>query len=622
MSGSAPLRRTRFGPIGVDVSRSLGDVTYLRSPYPLGVYPRTLTERLLHWARLVPDRTCIAGRDRAGHWRVLDYAASLRHVRSIGQALLDRKLSENRPVVILSENDVEHGLLALAAMHVGVLFAPVSPAYSLVSSDFSRLRHILSLLKPGLVFAADGRRYARAIAATVPADVELIVAGEAPEGRRATPFATLERTEATEAVERAYENVGPDTVAKILFTSGSTSHPKGVINTQRMLCSNQQMILQTLAFLGDTPPVLLDWSPWHHTAGGNHNFGLVIYNGGSLYIDDGKPGLGEIDKTVRNLREIAPTFYFNVPKGYEDLIPYLRREPALRQKFFSRLSMLLYAGAGMSQNVWDALEELAAETCGERVPLITALGSTETAPFALCGNWDTGGRAGVIGLPAPGLEAKLVPNGEKIEIRVRGPNITPGYLHEEALTREAFDEEGYYRMGDAVKFVESADPKKGLLFDGRIAEDFKLSTGTWVNVGALRAKVILEGAPYVRDVVIAGHDRDCIAVLVFPNLAACREFCSGAPDSEVFGNRFVRACFETLLKRLVADSTGSSNRVARMILLEAPPSIDAHEITDKGSINQSAVLKNRADLVEELYRRPLSPKVIAVGAEGGTRAAA
>jgi feruloyl-CoA synthase len=284
--------------------------------------------------------------------------------------------------------------------------------------------------------------------------------------------------------------------------------------------------------------------------------------------------------------------------------------------------MLLYAGAGMSQNVWDALEQLAAETCGERVPLITALGSTETAPFALCGNWDTGGRAGVVGLPAPGLEAKLVPNGEKIEIRLRGSNITPGYLREEALTREAFDEEGYYRMGDAVKFVDSENPMKGLLFDGRISEDFKLSTGTWVNVGTLRAKVILEGAPYVRDVVIAGHDRDEIAVLIVPNLAACRELCRGAPDSEILGDGSVRACFENLLERLAAGSTGSSNRIARMILLESPPSIDAHEITDKGSINQSAVLKNRADLIEELYRERPSSKVIATGADGGTRAAA
>jgi feruloyl-CoA synthase len=618
---SAPFRRTHFGPIGVDVSKAPGGVTYLRSPHPLGPYPRTLTERLVHWARLAPDRVCIAGRTRTGNWRKLDYATTLRLVRSIGQALLDRGLSQNRPVVILSENDVDHGLLSLAALYVGALFAPVSPAYSLVSADFGRLRHILALLKPGLVFAADGRRYARAIAAAVPAGTELVVTGEAPEGRAATPFAELEQTDPTAAADRAHENVGPDTVAKILFTSGSTSHPKGVINTQRMLCSNQQMILQTLAFLGDTPPVLLDWSPWHHTAGGNHNFGLVIYNGGSLYVDDGKPGPGEIEKTVRNLREIAPTFYFNVPKGYEDLIPYLRREPALREKFFSRLSMLLYAGAGMSQNVWDALERLAAETCGERIPLITALGSTETAPFALCGNWDTGGRAGVVGLPAPGLEAKLVPNGEKIELRVRGPNVTPGYMHEAALTRNAFDEEGFYRMGDAVKFADSADAMKGLVFDGRISEDFKLSTGTWVNVGALRAKVILEGAPYVRDVVIAGHDRDFIAALVFPNLAACREICGGT-DPEVLGDARIRARFEELLARLIAGSTGSSNRVVRMVVLESPPSIDAHEITDKGSINQSAVLKNRADLVEELYRERPPPKVIAAGAAGGAREAA
>ncbi|MGC2518644.1 MAG: feruloyl-CoA synthase [Burkholderiales bacterium] len=621
----APFRQVHFGPIGATVSKTSGGIAYLRSPYPLGAYPRTLTERLAHWARESPGRIYIAGRDHNDRWRELDYAQTLRLVRSIGQALLNRGLSADRPVVILSGNDIEHALLANAAMHVGVLYAPVSPAYSLVSSDFARLRHILGLLKPGLVFAADGVEYGRAIAAAVPPDTELVVSDRAPKGRRATQFGELEGATATGAVERAYERVGPDTVAKILFTSGSTAYPKGVINTQRMLCCNQQMILQTLAFLGDTPPVLLDWSPWHHTAGGNHNFGMAIYNGGSLYIDDGKPIPGGIEKTIRNLREIAPTFYFNVPKGYEEIIPYFRREPALRQKFFSRLSMLLYAGAAMSQHVWDALEQLAVETCGERIPLVTGLGSTETAPFALCGNWDAGGRSGVIGLPAPGLEVKLVPNGEKTEIRVRGPNVTPGYWRDEALTRSAFDEEGYYCMGDAAKWVDADDPLKGLLFDGRIAEDFKLSTGTWVSVGALRAKVILDGAPCIQDVVIAGHDRDDIAVMIFPNLAACRELCrelpAGATVADILGHRSVRARFHELLECMAAGSTGSSNRIARALLLEMPPSIDAHEITDKGSINQRAVLKHRADLVEDLYSEQPSPRVIAVHATGGRRAA-
>ena len=625
MTGSAPLRQVRFGPVGVDVSRAAEGVVYLRSPHRLGPYPKALTERLAHWARVAPRRVCLARRDREGNLQELGYAETLRRVRSVAQGLIDRGLSAERPLVILSENDIQHGLLALAAMHVGVPFAPVSPAYSLVSSDFGRLKHILSLLRPGLVFAADAVRYESAIAAAVASDAELLISGAVPAGLAATPFDALERTPATGAVELAHGRVGPDTVAKILFTSGSTSRPKGVINTQRMLCSNQQMILQTLAFLGETPPVLVDWSPWHHTAGGNHNLGLVIYNGGTLYIDDGKPTAAEIEKTVRNLRDVAPTFYFNVPKGYEDLLPHLRREPALRDKFFSRLSMLLYAGAGMSQHVWDAIEEISVQACGERVPLVTGLGSTETAPFALCGNWDTGGRAGVIGLPAPGLEVKLVPAGEKTEIRVRGPNVTPGYWREEALTRAAFDEEGYYRMGDAVKFVDPRDPSKGLLFDGRLSEDFKLSTGTWVDVGSVRAKVMLEGKPCVRDVVIAGHDRDDIRVLVFPDLAACRGLCRELPEgstaAQVVAQEAVRGFFGAMLSRLAAAATGSSNRVTRALLLETPPSIDAHEVTDKGSINQRAVLGNRAGLVEELYRMPASSRVLAAG-EGGTRAAA
>ena len=559
------------------------------------------------------------GENRDQAWRELSYAETFRRVRAIGQALLDRGLSAERPVVILSENSIEHALLANAAMHVGVLYAPVSPAYSLVSTDFGRLRHILGLLEPGLVFADDGERYARAIAAAVPPGAELVVTGRAPQGRRATLFGELEGTSASAAVERAHERIGPDTVAKILFTSGSTAQPKGVINTQRMLCSNQQMILQTLAFFGDAPPVFLDWSPWHHTAGGNHNYGVVLYNGGSFYIDDGRPVPGGIEKTIQNLREIAPTFYFNVPKGFEEIIPYFRpRAGAARKILQPAVHAALRRRGDVAARLDGARGDRGADgrrahSAGHRAR-VDRNGAVRAVRQLGHGRALGRGRAS-----APGVEVKLVPTGEKTEIRVRGPNITPGYWRQDDLTRAAFDDEGYFGMGDALKWVDPADPLKGLLFDGRIAEDFKLSSGTWVNVGAVRAKVILEGAPYIQDVVIAGHDCDDIAVMIFPALAACRGLCPGlsaeASAAEVLAHPSVRARFRELLVRMAEASTGSSNRVARALLLDVPPSIDAHEMTDKGTINQRACLKNRANLVEELYRGDPSDRVIALGLE-------
>ncbi len=410
--------------------------------------------------------------------------------------------------------------------------------------------------------------------------------------------------------------MGPETVAKILFTSGSTGTPKGVVNTQRMLCSNQEMLRASLAFLADEPPVIVDWLPWNHTFGGNHNVGLVLYNGGTLYIDDGKPTPAGIAETVRNLREISPTVYFNVPKGFEELVTYLRAEPELRRKFFKRVKLMFYAGAGLAQHVWDALDELAVATVGERITMLTGLGATETAPFAIVCRPDVTG-SGIVGLPVTGNELKLVPAGDKLEARLRGPNITPGFWRQEELTRAAFDEDGYYRLGDALQFIDAARPELGLLFDGRISEDFKLATGTWVSVGPLRARLIAALAPYVRDVVIAGHDRDYVSVLLIPDLPACRAVCTGlteaAGDAEVFSHPALVAALRRALTALAAAGTGSSTRVLRALLLHPPPSIDAGEITDKGSINQRAVLARRADRVAALYAEPPPAHVIRVG---------
>ena len=609
-----PLRPVRLGPSDVLVERRADGVMLMRSPHALPPYPKCITERLARWAGAAPERVFLAQREAGGGWRTLSYAATFATVRAIAAALLQRDLSPERPIAILSGNDIEHALLALAAMHVGIPYAPISVPYSLVSQDFKKLRSIIEILTPGLVFAANGAAFGRAIAATVPADVEVAVTANPTDDRPSTPFGKLASAQATPAVEAAHAKVGPDAVAKILFTSGSTGLPKGVINTQLMLCANQAMIRAGLAFVADEPPVLVDWLPWNHTFGSNHDFDLVLDNGGSLYIDEGKPLPGAIETTVRNLRDIAPTIYFNVPKGFEMLLPHLAADASLREKFFSRLKVMFYAGAGLPQYVRNAYEELAAQTTGERVIFISSLGSTETAPAALACSWESE-HAGNIGLPLPGVELKLIPREGKLEARLKGANITPGYWRAPEQTAGAFDEEGFYKLGDALKFEDPADPAKGLIFDGRIAEDFKLATGTWVSVGPLRAAFIAHCAPLVRDVVLAGPDRDEIAALVIPDLDACRKLASGlTPDAApaiVLADARVRDRFARLLDDLADAKRGTSARIRRVILLAEPPSLDVGEVTDKGSINQRAVLAHRAALVDQLYADPPPPNVIA-----------
>jgi feruloyl-CoA synthase len=572
------VRAVRLGHAEVRAERRPDGAVLLRSPHPLGSFPRNLTERLALWAREAPDRTLAAQRDAGGGWRRLSYAEAFERARRVGAALLGRGLSDERPLAILSENSLEHLLLALGALHVGVPCAPISPAYSLLSTDYAKLRHVMRLATPGLVFAQDKARYAKAVVAAVPSGTEVLY-GTVPE---AGPSAS---------VDAAHACTGGDTIAKLLFTSGSTGLPKAVIHTQRMWCANQQMLVQALPFLAQMPPVLVDWLPWHHTAGGSHNTGIVIYNGGTLYIDEGRPVPGLVETTAANLRDVAPTIYFNVPRGYEALLPFLRADETLRRTFFSRMGLMQYAAAVLPQATWKAYEELAEQTCGERILWITGYGATETAPFAMSTNRGAA-RAGTVGLPVDGLEMKLAPVIGKLEARFRGPSITPGYWRDPELARAAFDEEGYYRTGDALRFLDPGDPAQGLEFDGRIAEDFKLTTGTWVSVGRLRAELIAAGDPWVQDAVIAGHDRDEVCALVIPR--------PGAKDPDL----------QRLLDTLAARSTGSSNRIARAVLLTGALSIDAGEITDKGSINQRAVLEARADLVEMLYTEPYCPQVL------------
>ncbi|MEZ4863428.1 MAG: feruloyl-CoA synthase [Caldilineaceae bacterium] len=618
MNNDAPFRQVNFGPIDTRKAVRADGSTLLRSTQQLAAYPDKLTAKLLAWAAQTPDQTFVARRNQAGEWQRLTYAQTLGKVRALAQALLNRNLSSERTVAILSGNSIEHLLLALAAMHVGIPYAPISPPYSLLSNDFGKLRHTLQLMTPGLLFVQDGQQYERALRVVLDTDSELeVVVAENPFAERpATLFTDLLATTPTEAVEAAFARVGPDTVAKVLFTSGSTSLPKGVINTQRMLCANLQQLLQTMPFMAEEPPLFVDWLPWNHTFGGNHNVGLTLYNGGSLYIDDGRPTPHGIATTVQNLRELSPTAYFNVPKGLEELILWLQREPELRRTFFQRLQILFYAGAALPQHVWHGLEALAVQTCGERIPIVTGLGMTESAPTAMLANW-TGSYSGLLGVPVAGMAVKLSPVEEKLEARYRGPNVTPGYWRQPELNATSFDAEGFFRTGDAVKFVDEADANQGLLFDGRLTEDFKLTTGTWVSVGILRMQLLKAGAPIVQDSVITGHNRDDVGAVLFLNLDACRAL-AGLPTTasadEVYQHPAVRSKVQTTLDNLAQSATGTSNRIVRAVIATVPPSIDVGEITDKGSLNQRVILNHRAALVEALHREPRAEGVfVAVG---------
>jgi feruloyl-CoA synthase len=565
----------RLAPARVVTEKRADGTTLLRSPQPLGAHARAVGEWLLRWAAEAPERVFLAER-KGEAWRKVSYREALDAVRRIGQSLLERGLDASRPVAILSDNGVDHGLLALGAMHVGIPVAPVSPAYSLMSKDFAKLKHIFELVQPGLVYVADPQKFAPALAAVRATP---------------TPIAELLASKAGARVDEAFAAIGPATVAKILFTSGSTGFPKGVLNTQRMLTANQQQLAQAWPFVEDRPPVVIDWLPWNHTFGGNHNFNLVLRNGGTLYVDGGKPAPGLVETTVRNLREVASTIYFNVPRGYDLLLPYLERDAALRRNFFRDLDVLFYAAAALPQNLWERIEKLALQEKDGRLAMLSAWGSTETSPLATSVHFHMD-RAGVIGLPVAGCELKLVPAAGKLEVRVKGANVTPGYYKREDLTGAAFDEQGYYRIGDAVKFADPDDPSKGVVFDGRVAEDFKLTTGTWVHVGAVRVKLIAAGDPLIQDAVITGHGRDEIGALLFLNPAVAKNL---APEA-------IRGKISAALRKLAGEpGASSSTHPTRALIMSEPPSIDANEITDKGYINQRAVLEHRAALVEVLY---------------------
>ena len=603
-------RPLTFGVTRVVLTAGSNGVQYLLADQPLDNYALRITDRLVHWAHTRPEQTFIARRVKnadgsSGDWRHISYARALASARNIAQALLDRGLNAERPVAILSENDLEHALLALGCMYAGVPFCPVSPAYSIVSQDHAKLRHVLTTLTPGLVFASDAARYSKAIAATVADDVEVATHSGAVGTdlkRAVTPFEQLLRTEATAAADAAMLATGPDTIVKFLFTSGSTKLPKAVINTQRMWCANQQQMRQSMPVLADEPPVLVDWLPWNHTFGGNHNFGMTVYNGGTLYIDDGKPTPALMEETLRNLREIAPTVYFNVPTGFEAIAHAMKDDAQLRKNLLSRVKMFFYAGAALAQPVWDSLHQTQEAEIGERIVMGTGLGMTESGPFGIFVS-SHHVKAGDLGVPTPGLELKLVPVDGKVEVRYRGPNITPGYWRAPEATQVAFDAEGFFATGDAVTWIDPADVHKGLKFDGRIAEDFKLATGTFVSVGPLRATIMAAGAPYVQDAVITGLNLNEVGALIFPTQMARKLVAlpDNATMQQVLESAPVQAHFQKVVNTLAHHATGSASRVARLHLMAEPPSIDKGEVTDKGSINQRAVLKHRRALADAMH---------------------
>ena len=608
---SAPkFRPLRFGVTRVTLKDGVPGTHYLKADQDLQAFPERLTDRFQHWAQNKPDQTLFARRVKLadgslGDWRHITYAEAWNTARNIAQGLINRGLNAERPVVILSENSLEHALLALGCIVAGVPFVPTSPPYSLISQDYDKLKHVLRTVTPGMVFASDAR-YAKAIAATVSSNMEIVMNEGDVEGKQVTTFEALCSTPATAQVDAAIAATGPDTIAKFLFTSGSTKLPKAVINTQRLWCANQQQMAQSMPILAEEPLVLVDWLPWNHTFGGNHNFGMVVFHGGTMYIDDGKPTPALMHETLRNLREIAPTVYFNVPTGFEAIALAMKTDDLLRKTLLSRVQMFFYAGAALAQPIWDSLYESQEREVGERIVMGTGLGMTESGPFGIFVT-NPYVNAGDLGVPTPGLELKLVDMGGKTEVRYRGPNITPGYWRNAEETKSSFDDEGFFCTGDAVKWIDETDVHLGLKFDGRIAEDFKLATGTFVSVGPLRGKIIAAGAPYIQDVVLTGINLKEVGAMVFttPAVRALSGMAADAPLADVLSSEPVLAQFQTVINELAKTATGSANRIARMCLLSEPPTIDKGEITDKGSINQRAVLSHRADTVAALHEERL-----------------
>ena len=612
VSSRAPFAAIDYATAAADVERRADGTLVIRSADPLGAYDASVARMFRTAVEAQPARTFLA--ERVGEtWRKLSYEDARGTVDALAAALLARGLSAERPVMILSGNSIDHALLMLAGYTAGVPFAPISVAYSLQSQDFAKLKHIAELLAPGMIYVADTAPFAKALAA-VAHGTEIVASRNGANLDGVTLFEDLVRTPISADVDKAAKATGADTIAKILFTSGSTGLPKGVINTHGMMTANQQQVSQIWPFVTEQPLTLVDWLPWNHTFGGNHNFNLVLRQAGTMVIDGGRPLPAMVGETVRNLTEIAPTIYFNVPAGYAALLPHLEQNEAFATSFFSKLRLIFYAGAALPQDLWERLEAVSARVTGRRVPLSSSWGTTETAPLATAAHYLLE-RAGNVGIPVPGVEMKLVPSGGKLEIRVRGPNITPGYWKRPDLTKDAFDEEGFYKPGDAVRPADPDDHAKGVVFDGRLAEDFKLTTGTWVQVGGLRVGALAACSPVLQDAIVTGADRAFIGLLAWLNAAGCQKLIGdGAATAlpELAKHPVVREHVRRALAGWNAAHPGSSERIMRVILLPDAPSIDANEITDKGYVNQRLALERRAADVARLYAAQPDADVIVI----------
>jgi len=622
MTVAAPLRPIAYGKPQIVCERLADGNPRCRSTEPLQRCDPSLAQLFRAAVERNPGSLFLAERGAGGTWRKLTYAEARERVDGLAQSLLERGLSAERPVMILSANSIDHALMTLAGHTAGIPVAPISVAYSLQSQDHAKLKHIAELLDPGFIYVADTAPFATALAAFDAHDAEIVAARNGANLERVTPFDQMMQTRPGPAVEQAARSIAPETIAKFLFTSGSTGLPKGVINTHGMLTANQQQLAQIWPFITEAPLVLLDWLPWNHTFGANHNFNLVLRHAGALFIDGGRPVPGLIEQTARNLGEVSPAIYFNVPAGYAALLPFLEKDETLARSFFAKLRLIFYAGAALPQDLWERLEAVSVRATGERVPMTSSWGTTETAPLATAAHFVIE-RAGSIGVPVPGVELKLVPAGDKLEVRVRGPNVTPGYWKRPDLTAVAFDADGFYKPGDAVRFADPADPGKGIVFDGRLAEDFKLTTGTWVHVGALRVEALAAASPALQDAIIAGENREFIAMLAWLNAPGCQKLAEcDAPRCDLARHPSVRDHVARSIAKWNSGRPGSSQRIARILLMPDAPSIDGNEITDKGYVNQRLALARRKAEVERLYRADADADVIilpaALGIQGRT----
>lgn len=602
----AGFAATRFAAPDSRFERHADGSILIESNIPLRPCARQIGVWLRRWAREAPERAFLAERSADGSWRTLGYAAALVEIDRLSQALIDRGLGPARPLVVLSEKSIRHCLLGLAAMQIGIPYVPISPAYSLIEGARHRLRTAIDLVNPGLIYVETGRDVAAALADIARPDCA-IVTGEAspPAGLTATPYATLAATPAGPAVPDAFARVGPDDVAKILFTSGTTGDPKAVPNTHRMLCSNQEALAQLFPFYEDAPPVVCDWQPWHHAGGANYNFNMVLRHGGTYYIDHGKPTPEAIGVTLANLRQVSPTAHFNVPRGYAMLIEAFERDAALRDTFFRRLDVIVYSAASLPPELWARIEALSVAALGVKVPMISAWGMTELAPLHTTCHWPID-RAGLIGVPVPGSQVKLVPTAEgRFEIRCKGPNVMAGYLARPELNAAAFDEEGFFRTGDAARLLDPNDANQGLVFDGRLVDDFKLTTGNWVQASEVRAAALAAIGPLAQDAIVVGEGRDDLGLLVFPDRGSLAEL----SDGDIRG-RLARA-----LAGYNATTAASSRRIARAMVLAEPPSLAHGEITDKGTLNRRAVVGRREALLNLLYSSKIDSRVIRLAPE-------